>query len=86
MSSQRVVKIDFFTVETLPKPLHEAAKAKGAKLGTGLVAVKTIISSSPSYDFIPIGNSPDDIESFMQSLAKEDGVDLSTTVQKAFEE
>jgi hypothetical protein len=86
MSSQRVVRIDFFTHDTLPQPLRAAAEAQGTKLGKGLVAVKTIVSSPPSYDFATVGNSPEEIQSFMESLAKEDGVELGTTVQKAFRE
>jgi len=86
MSSSRVVKIDFFTNETLPQRLAEAAKAKGAKLGKGLIAVKTIIASPPEYDFISIGNKPEDVQAFMEELAKQDGVELGATVQRAFRE
>ncbi len=86
MSSQRVVKIDFFTVETLPPRLKKTAEQKGTKLGKGVIAVKTIIGSPPSYEFVPIGSKPAEIQAFMEDLAKLDGVELGATVQKAFRE
>ena len=66
--------------------MAQVAKERGVDLGKGIVAVKTIIGSAPTYDFVPIGNSPDDMEAFMQEMGKEDGVDLGATVQKAFRE
>jgi hypothetical protein len=45
--------------------------------------VKTVISSPPTYEFIPVGTKPAEINAFMQKLAKQDGIELSAAVQKA---
>ncbi len=86
MSEKKVVNVDFFTRATLPPRLEAVAKKQSVDLGSGLIVVKTLIGSPPSYDFDSVGTSPEDIQDFMTKLAVEDGVDLGKAVQKAFSE
>lgn len=37
-----------------------------------------------TYEFVKVGNTPDDIIQFMHQLAREDGVDLNEVMKKAF--
>ena len=83
MSSAKVVQINLFMANNLPSRLSKAAKEQKVDLGKGVVAVKTVISSPPSYEFIPVGTKPAEIQAFVQKLAKQDGVELSAAVQKA---
>ncbi len=86
MNEGKVVNIDFFTRDTLPPRLKVMAKEQGVQLGSGLIMVKTKFGLLPSYDFVSVGTSPEDIQDLIRGLAEEDGVDLGKAVKKAFNE
>lgn len=86
MSENKVVNVDFFTRATLPERLEAVAREQSVDLGSGLIVVKTLIGSPPSYDFDSVGTSPEEIQALMQKMAEEDGVDLGRAVQQAFSE
>ena len=75
--NDKVVSINFYNWETLPSRLKWLAALKG-------FAIAPPQDSPVSYDFVPIGNSPNDVQKFMEQLAREDGVDLNIAVNNAF--
>jgi len=82
----RVVNVDVYPAGKLPSHLAEEAKRQGFQADRGLIAVKTLIGSPPSYEFDIVGSSPTQVKAFMVKLAKEDGVDLNEAVRAAFAE
>lgn len=82
----KVVRIDFYTKKTLPDRLKQLASEQGTSLGEGLISVKTMVSSPPTYEFEVVGSKPAQIQTYMEKLAKIDGAELGTAVQKALSE
>jgi len=80
----RVIHIDFYQAGKLPAKLADEAARQGFHAKQGIVAVKTLISSPPSYKFEHVGSKPEDIKQFMVSLAKEDGADLNSALIRAY--
>ncbi len=78
----RIVKVDYYQADALPDGLKEIAKKQGFK-AEGLIAVKTLIASPPTYQFEKIGNSVDKIIDYMHNVARNDGVDLDRAINKA---
>lgn len=77
MVKKQVVDIDFYRHDNLPYPLMKEAERQGKKIEEGLIAVKTIINSPRTYEFVMIGKTSNDLKNFYRDLAKEDGVDLN---------
>jgi hypothetical protein len=77
-----LVSIDFYDVDELPGPLKAEAERQGRHLGSGLVAVKTIVASPPQFEFDEVGSTPDEIKSYYERLARDDGVDLDELAKK----
>ena len=74
--NDKVTKIDLYTWKNMPEELRIRAIRQGI--------VVPHEASPISYDFVPIGNKAGDVQKFMEQLAREDGVDLNTTVKNAF--
>ena len=70
----------------LPIPLANEAKRQGIKLKKGVVAVKTVLSSPPSYEFVSVGNKPSKFKDFLSEIVKNDGEDLDEVVKRALAE
>ena len=82
----RVVNIDFYPAGKLPSPLAQEAQRQGFRASRGLVAVKTLIGSPPSYEFEEVGSNPSQVKAYMVKIAKEDGADLNEAVKAAYAE
>lgn len=80
----KIVGISFFLADKLPPPLADEAKAQGFKPDDGLVAVKTLIGSPPSYAFESIEATPKEIKAFIGRLSVEDGVEIDKALKGAF--
>jgi len=83
-TTDRVINVDFYIAGKLPTGLADEAKRQGFKPERGLVAVKTLIGSPPTYAFEYIGSTPAQVKKYMFKLAKADGTDLSEAVKAAF--
>jgi len=76
MEENEFFDMEFYRNDNLPKLLKEEAKKQNIKLIKGIIAVKTIISSNPQYEFIMLGNKLENFKNLFRKLAKEDGIDL----------
>jgi len=81
MVRKQVVDIDFYRDDNLPKPLIKEAEKQGIVIKKGLIAIKTIINSPISYEFIMIGKTPADLNNFFNNLAAEDGIKLNEVAE-----
>lgn len=72
-----MIDIDFYVHDNLPYPLLKEAERQGIEIKEGLIAVKSIINSPLSYEFVMIGKRPANLRSFFHDLAAEDGIDLN---------
>jgi len=77
MGKKQVVDMDFYRDDSLPKPLKKEAEKQGIEIKKGLIAIKTMIGSSLTREFIMIGKTPADLKKFYHELANEDGIDLN---------
>ena len=84
-NSGRVVKIDFFTCESMPEKLKEIAHQSGLefKPEDGIIAVKTKIASPPAYDFDIVGKGKGVFVNYVNKVAKGEGIDMETVVENA---
>ncbi len=85
-SEGKVVSINFYQASKLPSPLAEIAKQQGFSLKDGVVAVKTIVGSPPTYQFERVGVSPKEIKAYQGKLAHADGTDINDALKRAFAE
>jgi len=81
MEKKQVVDMNFYRDDNLPIPLVKEVEKQGLEIKEGLIAVKTIIGSPLSYEFIMIGKTPADLKKFYYDLATEDGIDLNEVAQ-----
>ena len=81
MVKKQVVDIDFYRDDNLPIPLKKEAQKQGIEIKKGLIAVKAIVSSPLTYEFIMIGKTSTDLKNFFHGLAAEDGIDLNEVAQ-----
>lgn len=81
MGKKQIVEIDFYRDDNLPNPLVKEAEKQSIEIKKGLIAVKTIVSSPLTYEFIMIGKTPTDLKNFFHDLAAEDGIDLNEVAQ-----
>ena len=79
----KLVKVDYYQVDTLPDGLKEIAKKQGFK-SEGLIVVKTLIGKTVDYQFEKIEDSVDGILNYMHNVAEKDGVDLYKTAGFGF--
>jgi len=82
----KVVNVDFYEARRLPDCLAKDARKQGMKLESGIISVKTLIGSPPTYSYEYVGKTPEEVRKYMTRLAKDDGIDLSDAVKKAFSE
>ena len=82
----RVINVHFYVAGKLPKGLADEAQRQNFKPGRGLVAVKTLIGSPPTYTFVYVGSSPAEVKKYMVELAKAYETDLNEAVKAAFSE
>lgn len=81
MVKKQVIDIDFYVHNNLPYPLQKEAEKQGIEIKKGLMAVRTVVNSPHSYEFIMIGTTSADLKNFFRDLATEDGVDLNEVAQ-----
>ncbi len=83
MSISKVVDVNVYTIDTIPKRLATIAKEQEADLGTGLIFVTTTCCP-PSYQFEPVGPKPGDLLAHLHKTSLEEGVDLNLAAKRAF--
>jgi hypothetical protein len=84
----RVVKIDFFTYGSMPQTLREIAQKSGKSLTEedGIIAVKTIISSPPRYEFEMVGKGKGIFTNYVNKIAESEGANMAEAVERALGE
>ena len=74
--SKATIMINFYPAGKLPVPLAKIATEQNFHAERGLVAVRTIVSSPPRFEFDTVGSTPEEIKAYYEKLATEDGADL----------
>lgn len=84
----RVVKIDFFTYGSMPQALREIAQGSGKSFTEedGIIAVKTIISSPPRYEFETVGKGRGIFANYVNKIAENEGANMADAVERALGE
>lgn len=79
--TKKVMTINFYPADRLPGPLAEKARGK-VNPKDGLVAVKTILASPPTYEFEVVGSTPEQIKAYYEKLAREDNAELDEVAKR----